>query len=260
MVELPLIAVDLVQAAAGVAYTAATGKAADIPMYSGLGQAAMQGASTTDLLHGLNPAYGALVGTYEARQGLTRGDTRPLAAFSGSLLGGALTARVTPHLPGYRPGTFSPATVNAARSVGGAVRDAAGPVVDQLAYRSGAVQYIVPPGTNRTPNLSTGVGYDAGDAPVRITGNWSAHDMKQALLGHPPRGLGQPDLHHGGQMPGAAKHEVLPLDHRNNRALHGNRANQGVTAEMRQADRQLHWWYRAREQGADQHLPDWIYD
>ena len=29
---------------------------------------------------------------------------------------------------------------------------------------------------------------------------------------------------------------------------------------MRSSDRQLHWWYRAREQGADELLPDWIYD
>lgn len=32
--------------------------------------------------------------------------------------------------------------------------------------------------------------------------------MKQALLGHPPRGLGSPDIHHGGQMPGGALHEM----------------------------------------------------
>jgi hypothetical protein len=29
---------------------------------------------------------------------------------------------------------------------------------------------------------------------------------------------------------------------------------------MRASDRKLHWWYRAREQGADQLLPEWIYD
>jgi hypothetical protein len=61
-------------------------------------------------------------------------------------------------------------------------------------------------------------------------------------------------------MPGAAKHEILPQSHRNNPALHKNKYNQGVTPEMREVDRQLHWWYRAREQGADQLLPDWIYD
>jgi RHS repeat-associated protein len=110
------------------------------------------------------------------------------------------------------------------------------------------------------PDVKTGKGYDAGDTPVRIEGIWSLNDMKQGLLGHPPNGLGTPDLHHGGQLPGAAKHEVVPDLHRNNSALHPNRYNQGVTPEMRQSDRQLHWWYRAREQGADQLLKDWIYD
>ena len=110
------------------------------------------------------------------------------------------------------------------------------------------------------PNIKTGAGYDAGDEPVRIDGEWSINDMKQGLLGYSPDGLGKPDLHHGGQMPGAAKHEILPEQHRNNPALHPNKFNQGVSTEMRNADRQLHWWYRAREQGADAILPNWIYD
>ena len=109
-------------------------------------------------------------------------------------------------------------------------------------------------------DVTTGLGYDAGDTPVRIDGDWTENDMKQALLGHPPKGLGSPDIHHGGQMPGGALHEVLPGQHRNNPALHPNTYNQGVTPEMRMEDRQLHWWYRAREQGADELLPDWIYD
>ena len=109
-------------------------------------------------------------------------------------------------------------------------------------------------------DVTTGLGYDAGDTPVRIDGDWTENDMKQALLGHPPRGLGSPDIHHGGQMPGGALHEVLPGQHRNNPALHPNTYNQGVTPEMRMEDRQLHWWYREREQGADELLPDWIYD
>ena len=114
--------------------------------------------------------------------------------------------------------------------------------------------------SGRTTDVTTGLGYDAGDNPVRIDGAWTINDMKQALLGHPPRGLGSPDIHHGGQMPGASKHEVVPSEHRNNTALHPNKYNQGVTPEMRESDRQLHWWYRAREQGADELLPDWIYD
>ena len=48
-------------------------------------------------------------------------------------------------------------------------------------------------------DVTTGLGYDAGDTPVRIDGDWTENDMKQALLGHPPRGLGSPDIHHGGQ-------------------------------------------------------------
>ena len=80
------------------------------------------------------------------------------------------------------------------------------------------------------------------------------------MLGHPPDGLGHPDLHHGDQMPGASKHEILAGQHRQNPELHPNPYNQGVTSEIRESDRQLHWWYRAREQGADQLLPDWIYD
>ena len=105
-------------------------------------------------------------------------------------------------------------------------------------------------------DVTTGIGYNAGDTQVRVDGDWTENDMKQALLGHPPRGLGSPDIHHGGQMPGGALHEVLPGQHRNNPALHQNTYNQGVTPEMRMEDRQLHWWYRAREQGADELLPD----
>ncbi|MEC4088697.1 SpvB/TcaC N-terminal domain-containing protein [Pseudoalteromonas rubra] len=103
-------------------------------------------------------------------------------------------------------------------------------------------------------------GYGPNDSPVRIEGDWSVNDMKAALLGHPPKGLGKPDLHHADQMPGSAIHEILPELHRGNKQLHPNKFNQGVTPEMRDADRKLHWWYRAREQGADDVLPSWIYN
>jgi hypothetical protein len=102
--------------------------------------------------------------------------------------------------------------------------------------------------------------YGPNDPPVRIDGDWSVNDIKAALLGHPPKGLGKPDLHHADQMPGSAIHEILPELHRGNKSLHPNKFNQGVTPEMRDADRKLHWWYRAREQGADDALQNWIYD
>ncbi|WP_218274242.1 hypothetical protein [Pseudomonas sp. Irchel s3f10] len=61
-------------------------------------------------------------------------------------------------------------------------------------------------------------------------------------------------------MPASAIHEILPAEHRGNKALHPNKFNQGITLEMRQQDRNLPWWYRAREQGADEKLPEWIHD
>ncbi|MBN6073761.1 hypothetical protein HYE60_00475, partial [Aggregatibacter actinomycetemcomitans] len=110
------------------------------------------------------------------------------------------------------------------------------------------------------PDTATGVGYGVNDPPVRIPGEWSKQDIYNALMGRTPKGLGSPDLHHAEQMPGSAIHEVIPGKHRGNTALHPNKYNQGVTTEMRNADRQLHWWYRAREQGADEIYPDLIYD
>jgi hypothetical protein len=139
--------------------------------------------------------------------------------------------------------------------------DELAPFVDRSssAYYVGQAAILLVP----APKLELGParpGYGVNDSPVRIEGVWSTQDMKQGLLGHPPRGLGSPDLHHADQMPGSAVHEILPLEHRNNPELHPNRFNQGVTPEMRMQDRQLHWWYRAREAGADAILPGWIYD
>jgi hypothetical protein len=111
------------------------------------------------------------------------------------------------------------------------------------------------------PNPLTGEGYGVNNPPVRIQGTWSDQDIKDGLRGRPPRGLGSPDLHHADQMPGSGIHEVLPAQHRGNPALHPNdRRGQGVTPDMRRQDRELHWWYRAREQGADQRFPHLIYD
>ena len=94
-------------------------------------------------------------------------------------------------------------------------------------------QRISVKGGSKTPNINTGAGYGASDAPVRVDGKWTVNDMKQALLGHSPKGLGNPDIHHGDQMPGGSLHEAWPNQHRNNLALHPNTYNQGVTNEMR---------------------------
>ncbi len=112
-----------------------------------------------------------------------------------------------------------------------------------------------------TPDTTTGVGYGVNDIPVRISGEWKRQDIYNALHGRTPKGLGSPDLHHADQMPGSGIHEVLAASHRGNRALHpnGNRG-QGVNAKIRKQDKELHWWYRAREQGADNIYPDLIYD
>jgi hypothetical protein len=111
-----------------------------------------------------------------------------------------------------------------------------------------------------TPNPLTGAGYGVNNPPVRIAGDWSSSDIYNALYGRSPRGLGSPHLHHAGQMPGAGIHEVLPGNHLGNSALHPNAWNQGVTRSMRTQDANLHWWYRAREQGADTMFPNHIYD
>jgi hypothetical protein len=100
--------------------------------------------------------------------------------------------------------------------------------------------------------------YGVSDRPARISGTWTDADLKAGLQGKPPPSLGSPDLHHADQMPGSGIHEILPADHRAGR-LHVQ-PNQGVTQKMRKEDRQLHWWYRAREEGAEQKFPDDIYD
>jgi hypothetical protein len=101
-------------------------------------------------------------------------------------------------------------------------------------------------------------GFGVNDPPVRVPGKWSDDDLRSGLQGKPPVGLGSPDLHHADQMPGSGIHELLPSQHRGS-GLHGQ-PNQGVTDKMRKEDRQLHWWYRAREQGAEDKFPDDIYD
>jgi hypothetical protein len=110
------------------------------------------------------------------------------------------------------------------------------------------------------PDPVTGQGYGVNDPPVRMPGEWSKSDIYNGLYGRSPQGLGRPQLHHAGQMPGSGVHEILPSDHLGNAALHPNKWNQGVTGAMRTQDAKLHWWYRAQEEGAWSVYPNHIYD
>jgi len=56
------------------------------------------------------------------------------------------------------------------------------------------------------------------------------------------------DLHHAGQMPGSAIHEVLPFQY-NIPGAHPNLKNQGVTQKVRASDTRLHWKMRGQEMG-----------
>lgn len=123
----------------------------------------------------------------------------------------------------------------------------------------GAPLFGTPP-TGRYPDPATGRGYGVNNPSVRIAGQWSDEDLADGLSGRPPQGLGSPDLHHAGQMPGSGIHEILPAEHRGNVFLHPNRFNQGVTDQVRIQDRQLHWWYRAQQEGAWDRCPEAIYD
>ncbi|WP_139225149.1 RHS repeat-associated core domain-containing protein, partial [Dokdonella immobilis] len=115
-------------------------------------------------------------------------------------------------------------------------------------------------GSNKTCNSCSAFGYGESDPPTRIEGPWPTSDIRRGLYGHSPRSHGSPDIHHGDQQRRGARHEIRPENHRNNRALHPFKRCQGVTKAQRQADRELHWWYRAREQGADSLYPNDIYD
>ena len=111
-------------------------------------------------------------------------------------------------------------------------------------------------------DLNTGEGFGVADTPARLDGVWTSDDLRRGLYGHSPRSLGSPDLHHAGQMPGSGIHEINDVhrSHRNNPVLHPNKYNQGVTPAMRTADRELHWWYRAQEEGAHLMFPGDVFD
>ena len=98
------------------------------------------------------------------------------------------------------------------------------------------------------------------DAPQRYIGPWTGRDLARAREGRGPLdfvpslnagGREEPlQLHHGDQMPGSGVHEVAP-GQREHLApgMHPNERNQGVTPEMRNEDRQLHWQMRGQEMG-----------
>jgi hypothetical protein len=110
-------------------------------------------------------------------------------------------------------------------------------------------------------NLADRARLGVNSQPQRLAGPWTDRDLWLGLQGRPPRSLGNPDLHHADQMPCSGVHEVLPAEHRGNRALHPSAWNQGVTDAMRTEGRQLHWWYRAQEMGAwDRFRPGEIFD
>lgn len=108
VMEVPLMAVDLIQVAGGAAYSGGTGRVPDLTMYSGMGRAAQEGATVGESLQALNPMYGLLVAQHDIRRGLDQGNTRPLAAFTGSFFGGAVIGGGTSRFPAAAPRFVAP--------------------------------------------------------------------------------------------------------------------------------------------------------
>lgn len=86
--EVPLMALDTVFAAIGMA----TGKT-DMPQLSFAARGAQGGATTSEMLHAVNPVYGLLVTQFEAREAIARGDEGVLYELSGALVGGSLAIK-----------------------------------------------------------------------------------------------------------------------------------------------------------------------
>lgn len=100
--------------------------------------------------------------------------------------------------------------------------------------------------------------FEPSATPTRIEGPWTQSDCYGALvLGAAPKSLGSPQLHHGGQMPGSGVFEIDGKQHRC-KGLHNNKRNQGVTDEMREKERKLHWMMRAQEQGCGEAFPEYL--
>jgi hypothetical protein len=123
-----------------------------------------------------------------------------------------------------------------------------------------------PSGSPTTPNALAfpdypGIEYSPAATPTRIYGPWTKQDLVQGSKGFAPKSLGPTDLHHAGQMPGSGVHEIPRSIHQQQtKSLHPNDIHQGVTKEIRDQDRSLHWWYRSREMGLDQIYPNSVYD
>ena len=84
------MAVDLGMAGVGAAYTATTGKPADMPVISFASQDVADGATAADLLNGMNPVYGLMVTAHEIGRAISFNDTGALAEIGGALIGGSV--------------------------------------------------------------------------------------------------------------------------------------------------------------------------
>ncbi len=120
---------------------------------------------------------------------------------------------------------------------------------------------LIAPGGGYGTAAKTGMkraGLGVTDVPQRFHGPWTQRDLARAAEGKGPldfvptrNNAGQEvplELHHAGQMPGSAIHEVPPF-HYNIPGAHPNLRNQGVTQGMRASDTRLHWQMRGQEMG-----------
>jgi hypothetical protein len=137
MGELPLMAVDTTLATLGLGYTGLMGKPVDMPQFSFTAAAARDGATTSEMLHAANPAYGAMVAKFEIEQAIERGDTGKLYEMGGMVAGGLAGFKGATALPGYEAGLFSASTraiaADVARTVDGVFGDTASAIRSEAA-------------------------------------------------------------------------------------------------------------------------------
>ena len=77
----------------GAAYTATTGKPADMPFISFANQDVAYGATAADLLNGMNPVYGLMVTAHEFGRAISFNDTGALAEIGGGMVGSMVGSR-----------------------------------------------------------------------------------------------------------------------------------------------------------------------